>query len=75
MPDLGRIFVVLGVVFLLVGGLFVLLPRLGINLGRLPGDFHFESGQFTCLVPLATSIILSLILTVGLNLLARFFDR
>jgi hypothetical protein len=75
MPDLGRILVILGVVFLVVGGLFLLLPRLGINLGRLPGDFQFESGQFTCLVPLATSIILSLILTVGLNLLARFFDR
>jgi hypothetical protein len=75
MVDLGRLLVAAGVVLLFVGGLFVVLPRLGINLGRLPGDFRFETGQFTCLVPIATSILLSILLTLGLNLLGRFFDR
>lgn len=56
---------------LLAGGLIILLPRLGLPLRRLPGDLRFETGQFTCLIPLATSIILSIVLTVGLNLLAR----
>lgn len=75
MGDLGRLLVIAGVVLLVVGGLITLLPRIGINLGRLPGDLRFESRQFTCLVPIATSIILSILLTLGLNLLGRFFDR
>jgi len=73
MPDIGRILVALGLVLLLVGGLFILLPRFGINLGRLPGDFQFGNGQTTCLIPIATSIVLSLLLTIILNLIGRFF--
>jgi hypothetical protein len=73
MPDIGRLLVVLGIVLLVVGGLFVFLPRIGINLGRLPGDFQFGNGQTTCLVPIATSIILSILLTIILNLIGRFF--
>jgi len=73
MPDFGRILVLVGVVLLIVGGLFIFLPRLGINLGRLPGDFQLGNGQTTCLVPIATSIVLSLLLTLILNLIGRFF--
>lgn len=72
MNDIGRILVLVGAVLLVAGGLIILLPRLGLPLGRLPGDLRFETGQFTCLIPIATSIILSIVLTVGLNLLARF---
>ena len=75
MPDFGRVFIFLGLLFLLLGGMFVLLPRLGVNIGRLPGDFRFDVGQTTCLVPLVTSILLSILLTFGLNLLIRFFNR
>ena len=73
MPDFGRILIALGIVLLLVGGLFVLLPRVGINLGRLPGDLRFDTGQTNCLIPIATSILLSLLLTIVLNLIGRFF--
>jgi len=74
MTDLGRVLIVLGVVLLVAGGL-ILLPRLGLSLGRFPGDLRFETGRFTCLIPIATSILLSLLLTLGLNLLGRFLDR
>lgn len=73
MPDLGRLLIAVGIILLVAGGLFVFLPRLGINLGRLPGDLQFGDGQTTCLVPIATSILLSIILTIVLNLLSRFF--
>lgn len=73
MPDLGRLLIIAGIFLLVVGGLFVLLPRIGISLGRLPGDLRFDTGQTTCLVPIATSILISLILTIVLNLIARFF--
>ncbi len=75
MSDLGRILISLGLLLLVLGGLLVLFPRLGLNLGKLPGDFRFELGQTTCLIPLATSILLSVLLTLGLNLLGRFFNR
>ncbi|MCL5429769.1 MAG: DUF2905 family protein [Chloroflexi bacterium] len=73
MPDFGRILIALGLILLVVGGLLVPLPRLGLPLGRLPGDLRLDSGQITCLVPIATSILLSLLLTIVLNLLGRFF--
>jgi hypothetical protein len=75
MSDLGRLLILFGVVLVVVGGLLLLLPRLGVSLGKLPGDLRFEVGQLTCFVPLATSIILSILLTIGLNLLGRFFNR
>jgi len=75
MTDIGRILIILGVVLLVAGGLFIMLPRFGLPLGRLPGDLRFETGQFTCFIPIATSIILSILLTISLNLLARFFDH
>ncbi len=61
-------------VFLLGGGLW-LAGRLGLPLGRLPGDVRLQIGSLTCVFPLATSILLSLLLTVGLNLLTRFLNK
>jgi hypothetical protein len=75
MSDLGRLLVVAGILLLIVGGLFLLLPRMGVQLGRLPGDFRFSVGQMTCMIPIATSILLSVLLTIGLNLLLRFLSR
>jgi hypothetical protein len=43
--------------------------------GRLPGDIHIERDGFSCFIPLATSIILSLLLTLALNILLRFLNR
>lgn len=64
--------------FLLLGG--VLLACLGVlmmvagkffNLGRLPGDIFIQRENFSFYFPLASSIILSIILTVLLNLIFR----
>ena len=48
-----------------------LAVMLGVPLGRLPGDFYMRRGSFTFYVPLATSIILSILLTLVL----AFFRR
>ena len=74
MPDLttlARWLVLAGLVLAGIGGLLWVLSRLGVPLGRLPGDFRFQSGGFTCFIPLATSILLSLLLTLILNLISR----
>jgi hypothetical protein len=66
MQDVGRMLLVFGVLIALIGGALMLFGRF-----QLPGDFTFRSGGVTVYVPIATSIILSIVLTVALNLLFR----
>ena len=70
LDSLGRLLLVFGLILAGLGGLLLLVGQIPF-LGRLPGDFSFGSGNVRVYIPLATSIILSLILTVLLNLLAR----
>jgi hypothetical protein len=67
---LGRLFIVLGAVLVLVGLAVTFGPRLPW-LGRLPGDFSFGSGAWRVYVPLGTSILVSVILTLLLWLVGR----
>jgi hypothetical protein len=69
MAQLGRILLVFGVVLLIVGAAFILAEKLG--LGRLPGDIVVEKKSFRLYVPIATSIVVSLILTAILNIAFR----
>ncbi len=48
-----------------------LLMMLGVPFGRLPGDFNVKRGSFSFYFPLATSIVLSIILTLLLALFRR----
>jgi len=66
MADVGRILLVFGVLFVVIGAALMLFGRF-----HLPGDITFKSGGMTLYIPIATSIILSVILTVVLNLLFR----
>jgi hypothetical protein len=74
MPDLtslARWLILAGLLLAGIGGLLWVVSRLGLPLGRLPGDFRFQAGGVTCFLPLASSILLSLLLTLVLNLIAR----
>ncbi len=64
---MGRALVVIGLV---VAG-FGLLIMLGLPLGRLPGDFAVRRGNFSFYFPLATSIVISLVLTLLFALFRR----
>ncbi len=75
MPSLARLFVVLGLLFLAIGGLLFLFGKLNLPLGRLPGDIRIQTGNVTCIFPLATSILLSILLTLGLAILSRFMNK
>ena len=66
MAEAGRFVVILGVVLLLVGGGMMLFGRF-----TLPGDLVVRRGNFTLYAPLATSLIVSIVLTILLNLLFR----
>lgn len=67
----GKIIIGIGT-FLIILGIFVYLTGKIFGLGRLPGDIFIQRGNFTFYFPLATSIIISIILTFLLNLFRRF---
>jgi hypothetical protein len=58
----------------LLGGLLWLVSKVPF-LGRLPGDIRIERPGFTCLIPLASSILISILLTLLLNVIARIINR
>jgi hypothetical protein len=64
-----RILIILGLVLVAAGLLWPLAERL--NLGRLPGDFVIGRGSFRLYLPLATSLLISLLLSLVLWLIRR----
>jgi hypothetical protein len=78
MPDastLGKWIVFAGLGLVVLGGLVWLAGRVGLPLGRLPGDLRFERGPVAVFLPCGTSILISLVLTLLLNLAARLLNR
>jgi hypothetical protein len=75
METFGRLLMLLGLLLLVLGGGIVLLARLGWPFGRLPGDIHVEGKNFSFYFPLASSLLLSLLLTALLNLIARLWTK
>jgi len=72
---LGKWIGIVGLALLVLGGGLWLLGRAGLPLGRLPGDLHLERGGLSCYVPMTTMILVSLVLTVLLNIIARLLNR
>lgn len=70
MPEIGRLLVIMGVLLAVVGLVFMIGGRIPF-LGRLPGDISFSRGNTQVYVPLATSIVISLVLTLLLNIFFR----
>jgi len=67
--DLGRWLIALGGVIVLIGVIVLAGGRLG--LGRLPGDLQWTRGNLRIYAPLGTCLVLSLVLTLVLNLIGR----
>ena len=74
MSDLGKWMLVIGLVIASVGGVLWLLGRISF-LGNLPGDIRIQTENFGCFIPLGTMILLSLILTVVLNIVLRLLNK
>lgn len=68
--EFGRALVIFGLIVVAIGGLVLLAGKVPF-LGKLPGDIVVRKGNFTLYAPLMTGIILSLVLTVFLNLWSR----
>ncbi|HDD52999.1 MAG: DUF2905 domain-containing protein [Aquificota bacterium] len=75
MNDLGplaKMLIVMGLFLVALGGALLLASKLPyLGLGRLPGDIYVKRGNFTFYFPIVTCIILSVVLTLLLNLFFR----
>ncbi len=76
---LGRLLIIIGLTILVLGALFFLLSKMPLfnQLEKLPGDLRFEDQKrgVACLVPIFSSILISLVLTVILNVILRWLRK
>jgi hypothetical protein len=64
MQHWGKIFIFSGIALIIIGALFYLGGNKWSWPGKLPGDFHIKRGNFSFYFPLATSVLLSILLTL-----------
>ncbi len=72
MNDLGKMLAILGLILLVVGGALMILGRSNLPIGRLPGDILYRGKNATFYFPLATSILVSVVLSVVVYVIGRF---
>ena len=75
MESIGRFLMLAGIVLLLIGGAVFLAAKFGLPLGRLPGDIRIEGENSSFYFPVTTSILVSIVLTILLNLIGRFLRK
>ncbi len=69
LEGIGKLLIGGAVVLLVLGGILLLLSRFGLD--RLPGDLVFRRGNFTVYAPIGLMIVVSVVLTILLNLFFR----
>lgn len=72
MSELGKLLLGLGLAIAAVGALLLLAGRVGLPLGRLPGDMAYRGKHMSFFFPLGTSLLLSVLLSALLYFLSRF---
>jgi len=73
---MGKMLILMGLFVLLLGLVLTFAPRLRIPfLGRLPGDIRIEREGFSFYFPIVTCILLSVLLALLLNLIARLLGK
>lgn len=70
MGDIGKLLVVVGAIVVVIGIVLIVFGRIP-GLGRLPGDIHVQRGNWSFYFPLATSLVLSAVLSIVLWLISR----
>jgi len=76
LESMGKLLILMGLFVLLVGVILTFAPKLRIPfLGRLPGDIRIEREGFSFYFPIVTCILLSIVLTLLLNVIVRLLGR
>jgi Protein of unknown function (DUF2905) len=72
MIEIGKALLGLGLLLMVAGAAFMIAGRLGLPLGRLPGDFAYRGKNVSVFFPLGTSILVSIALTILFYVISRF---
>lgn len=75
MSELGRVMLFVGLGIAVLGGIILVAARFFPWLGNLPGDIRIEGENGRVFIPITTMILISIVGTIVLNLLIRFFRR
>lgn len=75
METISRYIILAGIVLVIIGGIVYAAAKLNLPIGRLPGDIHIEGPNGSFYFPLVTCIVISVVLTVILNLVGRFLNK
>jgi hypothetical protein len=75
MENIARYLMLGGIVLFLLGGGIYLAAKFGIPLGRLPGDIRIEGQNGSFYFPITSSILVSVILTIIVNVIARLIKK
>jgi hypothetical protein len=70
LPQLGKFLVIAGIVIAILGVILLVAGKVP-GLGRLPGDFYYKGKNFSFYFPFATSLLISIVLTLILWLLGK----
>ena len=72
MNELGKTLLGLGLLLTVIGALLLLAGRIGLPLGRLPGDIAYKGKHVSVFFPLGTCILISVVLSALFYLFSRF---
>jgi len=72
MGGMGKSLILIGIILIVVGVIMNFSGKIPF-LGKLPGDIYIKKDNFVFYFPLATSIIISILLTIILNIIGKFF--
>ncbi len=75
MESLARYLMIGGIILFLLGGGMFLAAKFGIPLGHLPGDLRIEGEHGSFYFPITSSILVSVILTIVLNVILRWIKK
>jgi len=70
--ELGRVILGVGLLLVLIGAVLMFAGRLGVPLGRLPGDVVYRGKHMTVFFPIVTCIVISIVASVLMYLFSRF---
>ncbi len=72
MESIGKALIIAGLFIAIIGVLLVFFEKLPLGLGKLPGDIYIKRDNFVFYFPIATSILISIVLSLIFIIISRF---
>ena len=75
MSSLAKYLIIIGIVIIITGFFILILMKLGIPIGKFSGDIHIKKEKFAIYFPIVTSIVISVFLTLLINIIFWIFKK